>query len=81
MDFITSLLAKLFSTFKAKNPKAAAAIILALLSVVYFAQQGTFLGVFVLPEWSAGPLQWIANILVALQGSETWQYLQSDNKR
>lgn len=62
-DFIIGLILKVWDTFKIKNPKIAAVVILALGAVVYFANQGTLLGLFILPEWASGVLQFLGTLL------------------
>lgn len=69
--FITGLLVNLWDKFKAKNAKVATLIVLALGTLVYFADKGTLLGLFVLPEWAASAIQWLGTFLLALQGSRT----------
>lgn len=75
MDFINELLAKLFDSFKANNPKLATAIIFGLGVVMYAADNG-------LPEIIGYDLskvvQWIAFALAALQGSRTTMILHPE---
>lgn len=75
MDFITQLLAQLFNSFKAKNPRVAAIILFLLGLIVYFADQGSFLGIFTLPVWAAEPLKWVVTLLGFLTGSRTYSFL------
>lgn len=72
-DFLTTLLVNLWDKFKAKNAKVATLIVLVLGSLVYFADKGTLLGVFTLPEWLSPAIQWVGTLLLALQGSRTTQ--------
>lgn len=81
MDFITQLLAKLFETFKTKNPKAAAAILILVGTILYFASQGTLLGLFVLPTWAAQVITWISGFILAVTGSSTYNYLPPADKK
>ena len=69
--FLTGLLVNLWDKFKAKNAKVATLIVLALGTIVYFADQGSLLGIFTLPEWAASAIQWLGTFLLALQGSRT----------
>lgn len=76
MDLIVQLLAKLFSAFKAKNPIVAGIILLLLGAAVKTAQDGVFLGLFTLPGWAQQVVEYVGLVLLAVTGSETWQYLQ-----
>jgi predicted histidine transporter YuiF (NhaC family) len=71
MEFITNIFAQLFAKFEQKNPAVAALIALILLTVAYFADQGTALGVFALPSWAAEATKWLAQIALALNGAKT----------
>jgi hypothetical protein len=70
-DFLTGLLVNLWDKFKAKNAKLATLIVLILGTVLYFADQGTLLGVITIPAGVASVLKWLATALLALQGSRT----------
>lgn len=74
-DFITKLLAQLFDAFKAKNPKVAAVLILVLVTLINFAEQGTMLGLLSLPQWAAETVKWVSLILLGIMGSRTSQIL------
>jgi hypothetical protein len=74
-DFLTSILAKFFDSFKLKNPKLAAVVITGLLTTIGFAEHGTAFGVFTLPEWAASGLQWVSTFLVAVIGSRTRDFI------
>jgi len=74
-DFITKLLAQLFDSFKTKNPKVAAVLILVLVTLVNFAEQGTMLGLISLPEWAAETVKWVSLVLLGILGSRTTQIL------
>lgn len=78
-DFLTKLLAQLFDSFKAKNPKVAAVLILVLVTITNFAEQGTLIGLFTLPEWAAEVVKWVSLALLGIVGSRTTQIL-ADNK-
>lgn len=71
MDFLTALLVQLWDKFKAKNAKVATLIVLVLGTVLYFADQGTLLGIVTLPEWATGIVKFLTTFLLALQGSRT----------
>lgn len=75
MDFITQFLARLFEQFKAKNPTVAGIVLLVLVAITHTAHQGTLLGLYDLPEWASGALQFIGLFLIAVTGSETFRYL------
>lgn len=75
---MTNFLAKLFDSFKAKNPKVAAIILFVLGAVVYAANNG-------LPELIGYDLskvvEWVAFILAALQGSRTSAILHKEETK
>lgn len=73
MDFITKILANLFDSFKAKNPKVAALIIFILGVILYMFQNG--LGQFVGADLTK-VAEWIIFALAALQGSRTTYLLK-----
>lgn len=68
MEFLTGILAKLFDSFKASNPKTAAFLILIFGGIIWLSENGlqeligTDLSVYV---------KWVAFLLAALQGSRT----------
>lgn len=74
-DFMTKILAQLFDSFKMRNPKLAALVVVLLVTIIKFADQGTALGLFVLPEWAAEGVQWVSTVLLAIVGSRTTRYL------
>jgi len=80
MNFLIPILVNLWDKFKAKNAKVATLIVLVLGTLVYFADQGSLLGIITLPEWLASAIQWIGTVLLALQGSRTSADLASLNK-
>lgn len=80
MDFLIKFLAQFFSNFKAKNPAVAAAILFALGLILNGASSGTYYGLFVLPEWANEAVKYVSMFLMAVTGSETWQYLQTEKK-
>lgn len=77
MDFINVLLAKLFDSFKAKNPTIATAIIIFLGAVVYAANNG--LGELVGYDFSK-VIEYVAIVLGFLQGSRTSAIIAEDKK-
>lgn len=79
-EFLVNLLVNLWDKFKAKNAQVATLIVLVLGTLVYFADQGTLLGLFALPAWAATAIQWLGTVLLALQGSRTSAYLADKNK-
>lgn len=74
-DFLTVLLASLFERFKMKNPKTAAILLLVFLLIVYFAQQGTLLGVLTIPKWASDAIGFVAALLAAVTSTRTTAYL------
>jgi len=84
MDFLVKFLAQLFSGFKIKNPVAATAILFGLGVILNGASTGEFYGLFTLPEWAAEVVRYVTMFLMAVTGSQTYQYLQpqeSDAKK
>lgn len=71
MDFITALLVQLWDKFKAKNAKVATLIALALGTILYFADQGTLLGIIDLPDWAEAVIKYLTAFLLAVGGSRT----------
>lgn len=76
-DFVTTILARFFDSFKLKNPKLAAIVVVALLTIIKFANEGTAIGLFVLPEWASSAVQWVSTVLLAIVGSRTTNFLQA----
>jgi len=70
-QFLVDLLVNLWDKFKAKNAKVATLIVILLMTIVYFADQGSLAGIITLPEWAATAIQWLGTVLLALQGSRT----------
>lgn len=79
-DFLTKFLAGLFEAFKQKSPKTAAILLLVLVTLVGFADQGTLVGLLTLPAWLADAVEWLGLLLASLIGSQTYQYLPADKK-
>lgn len=78
MDFLIKFLAQVFSSFKLKNPAVAAIVLVVLATVQAAANNASFFGVVTLPEWAAEVLRYITTFLLAVTGSQTYQYLQTD---
>lgn len=74
MDFINEILAQIFDTFKAKNPKIAAILVLIFGGIIWFADNG--LGELINQDLTPY-VKWIAFLLAALQGSRTTFILQN----
>ena len=70
-NLIIGLILKVWDTFKIKNPKIAAVALLALGAIVYFANQGTLLGIFELPSWASGVVQFLGTLLGFLMAPHT----------
>jgi hypothetical protein len=80
-DFITRLLAQLFESFKSKNPKIAAILLMFLSLVVWFAEQGSLLGLLPLSGTWAEVVKWVGIVLGFLNGSSTVQFLDGDAQK
>lgn len=80
-NLIIGLILKVWDTFKIKNPKVAAIVMLALGAIVYFANQGTLLGLFELPAWAAGAIQFIGTLLGFLTAPHTENALRERNQQ
>lgn len=81
MDWIIQLLARLFSAFKLKNPVVAGVILLLVGAAVKTAQDGVLLGLFTLPAWANQVVQYVGLFLLAVTGSQTYQYLNPAPKK
>jgi hypothetical protein len=75
LQFLIPALAKLWDSFKAKNPAIAAIIALVLGTVIYFAEQNTVLGVIPVSESLANIIQTVSTFWLALNGSRTFNYV------
>lgn len=80
MDFIIKWLASLFEAFKLKNPVVAGVLVLVLSAIVHTATQGTFLGLFELPDWASAALEYVGLFLLAVTGSQTFRYLPASKQ-
>jgi hypothetical protein len=78
MNYLNEILAKLFDSFKAKNPTLAAIIIMLLGVVLYLSENG-------LPELIGNDLNAVVQVasflLAALQGSRTSSILKETEKK
>ena len=79
MDFVTNLLAKLFDSFKAKNPKFAALIIV-ILSMLLVGLESEY-AVELLGVYAQRAIQLLLFLRVALQGSRTTTILHPELKQ
>ena len=78
MDFVTNILAKLFDSFKAKNPKVAALIIV-ILSMLLVGLESEY-AVELLGVYAQRAIQLLLFLRVALQGSRTTTILHPELK-
>ena len=76
LDFLIPILAKFWDKFKVSDPRTATFIALALGTLLYFADQGTLLGAFDLPEWASSAIKYISVIWIGLNGSRTARFLE-----
>jgi len=80
-DFITRWIAQLLEKFKLENPKVFALLGALLLALTHFAEQGTVLGAFTLPEWAATALGWVAKLAMLLFGAHTFKHLPAAEQK
>lgn len=78
--FINQLIAGILANFKARSPKVWAAISLILGAIIYFAEQGTFLGVFELNDTWAKVVEIVSIVLGFLTGTPTTAFLPSNQR-
>lgn len=74
MDFLIKFLAQIFSSFKLKNPVVAAGILFGLGVILNGVTQGTFYGLFTLPDWANEVVRYVTMFLLAVTGSQTFKY-------
>jgi hypothetical protein len=72
MEFIQTVLAELFDKFKAANPQLAAIIILVLLSIVFWSENGLS---DIIGYDLSKVVQWISIVLGFLTGSRTTSFV------
>lgn len=77
MDFLIKFLAQIFSNFKLKNPVVAAGVLFGLGVLLNGATQGSYYGLFTLPTWANEAVRYISMFLLAVTGSQTFQYLNT----
>lgn len=76
MDFLIKFLAQVFASFRIKNPVVASAVLFGLGLIVNGTASGEFYGLFTLPAWASEAVRYIGLFVMAVTGSEVWQYLQ-----
>lgn len=74
-DIFITFFANVFAAFKQKNPAIAGVLALIALTVVGFAENGTLLGVFSLPDWAASAVKIIGALFLAVNGAHTTEIL------
>lgn len=79
-EFITRFLAELLEKFKLQNPKVYAIVVVVLMVGIYFAQQGSFLGLFTLSPVVASVIEWVSIILTGLFSSSTFGFLSASSQ-
>jgi len=79
MDFLIKFLAQIFSSFKLKNPVIAAGVMFGLGAILNAATQGTYYGLFTLPQWADEVIRYITMFLLAVTGSQTYQYTNPES--
>jgi len=70
---INEILAKLFDSFKAKNPLLALIIVTLIIALKFFLDNGDYLGVN-----ESKIDEWVTFVLLALQGSRTTDILNKE---
>ena len=70
MDFFSTFIAGVFSKFKKTNPVAAGVTALVAGTVLYFADQGTALGLISLPTWAASATKWVSVLVLAVNSHQ-----------
>lgn len=76
MDFIIKWLASFFAAFKAKNPAIAAVILTVIAAAVATVESGQLYGVIPVSGWIQDVIQYVSLFLLAVTGSQTWQYTE-----
>lgn len=80
MEFLIKFLASFFSKFKAKNPAVAAVIMTGLSAAIATVESGQLFGVIPVTGWIQEAVKYVGIFLLAVTGSETWQYLNPTKK-
>ena len=81
MDFLIKWLASFFATFKAKNPAVAAVIMVILSAAIATVESGQLYGVIPVSDWVQEAIKYVSLFLLAVTGSETWQYLSLEEQK
>lgn len=76
MDFIIKWLASFFAAFKTKNPVVAAVILTVLSAAVATVESGQLYGIIPVADWAQEAIKYVGIFLLAVTGSQTWQYTQ-----
>ena len=80
MEFLIKFLASFFSKFKAKNPAVAAVIMTVLSAAIATIESGQLFGAIPVTGWLQDGIKYLSIFLLAVTGSETWQYLNPAKK-
>lgn len=75
MEFLIGWLAKLFETFKLKNPLVATVVLLILSSAIHTVNNGALWGLFSLPSWASVAVSYVSTFLLAVTGSQSFRFL------
>jgi len=81
MDFLIKWLASFFSAFKAKNPAVAAILMTVLAAAIATVESGQLYGVIPVSGWIQEAIKYVTLFLLAVTGSETWQYLNTEEQK
>ena len=79
MEMIQAALAKFLDSFKAKNPTVYLLIVLALMTVIYIAENAIGIGLLAegqLP-WLPNVLEIVSQVLIVITGSRTVKFIAS----
>ena len=80
MDFIIRWLASFFAAFKAKNPAVAAVIMTVLAAAIATVESGQLYGAIPVSGWIQEAIKYVGLFLLAVTGSQTWQYQSPEAK-
>ena len=81
MDFIIKWLASFFAAFKLKNPAVAAVVLMVLSTAVATVQSGQLYGIIPVSGWLQEVINYVALFLLAVTGSQTWQYQDATDRK
>lgn len=73
MDFFSTFIAGVFSKFKKTNPVAAGVTALVAGTVLYFADQGTALGLISLPTWASSVTKLVSVLVLTFNSHQESQ--------